>query len=267
MKPAFLIALLFAAATLQSCQKVIDVNLNDSDPRYVIEGNVDDGPGPYHIKVSRSVNFSTGNDFPAVSNALVTITDVTAALTDTLKEQAPGTYATRFLAGVPGHTYQLYLKAGDNVFTATSVMPQPVVIDSIYTEKSVFGGDDLFPVPVYRDPSTTRNQYRLTLAVNRLPVKGSDVRSDAVTNGQTAKFPIYYNTDEESGNPVIRPGDSVFVSLQSIDSAVYEFFRTLEDTRDQSAAALSNPVSNIKGGAMGYFNAAAVRSKSILVPE
>ncbi len=261
-----LLILPIAAFAFQSCQKVIDVNLNDSDPHYIVEANINDGPGPDTVKITRSVNFSNTNTFPAVSGAVVTIKDATAGMTDTLQELTPGNYTTHLLTGVPGHTYELYIIADNHVFTATSYMPQPVLLDTIEIQKAVFGGDDLYPVPIYTDPSTQGNRYHITASVNRVPIKDWVVRSDEVTNGQTSRFPFYYDAGDDSGNPKIKPGDSVFVNLQTIDSAVYEYYRTLDDTRQQSAAALSNPVSNIKGGALGYFNAGPIRTKGIKVP-
>lgn len=250
---------------LASCQKVIDVNLNDSDPQYVINGNVTDQPGPYTVRVSRSANFNNTNNFPAVTGVLVTITDVTAGVTDTLADNNDGYYKTKSLTGIPGHLYKLYIKADSREFTATSTMPMPVSLDSVYTEHSVFNGEDIFAVPVYTDPITQGNWYRVSQTVNHVPVKGGDVRDDEVTNGHTAKFPYYYDTDDASGNPKIHAGDSVFMTLQSIDHDVYEFYRTLQDTQDQNSSSLSNPLTNIKGGALGYFSAASQRTKGILV--
>jgi hypothetical protein len=39
---------------LVSCTKVINVNLNSAAPDIVIEGNVNDGPGPYQVKLSQN---------------------------------------------------------------------------------------------------------------------------------------------------------------------------------------------------------------------
>ena len=59
-----------------SCTKVINVNLNNANPNIVIEGNLNDGPGPYQVKLTQTVNFSDPNFFPPVTGAIVQITDV-----------------------------------------------------------------------------------------------------------------------------------------------------------------------------------------------
>ena len=259
--PSLILPIIFAT----SCQKVINVDLNSADPQYVIEANITDKAGPQTVHIARTANFSDKNSFPQVTGAFVTIKDVTSGAIDTLKEDSAGYYNTRHLAGISGHQYDLYIKTGDRVFTSSSTMPLPVDIDSIYTEKSVFGGNDLFPVPVYTDPIMQGNRYLMTVSVNHIPIRSSDVRGDQVTNGQVSKFPFYYDTDDDSGNPKIEIGDSVFVTLRTIDNNVYEFYRTLEDTKDQNSASLSNPLTNIIGGALGYFNAGPSRTKGMLV--
>ncbi|MEJ0102288.1 MAG: hypothetical protein WDO19_06950 [Bacteroidota bacterium] len=41
---------LIAGFVLYSCTKVVDINLNDSSPQVVIEGNVTNAPGPYYVR-------------------------------------------------------------------------------------------------------------------------------------------------------------------------------------------------------------------------
>src|ERR1700741_647325 len=96
---------------MYSCTKVIQVNLNDAAPQTVIEGNITDSAGPYTVQITRTVNFSDANVFPAVSGALVSITDTNTSVVDTLTETSPGIYTTHVLQGVPGHTYDLYVAA------------------------------------------------------------------------------------------------------------------------------------------------------------
>ena len=65
-----LILLLF----FSSCEKVIDVKINDADKKYVIEGNVFNIPSqPQEVKISQTKNFSDENNFMGISGALVSI--------------------------------------------------------------------------------------------------------------------------------------------------------------------------------------------------
>ena len=246
-----------------SCQKVINVKLNSADQKYVIEGEVNDGPGPYSVVVSRTKAFTENNSFDQVGGAEVIITDKTAGISDTLDETAPGLYQTSILAGVPGHTYVLSVRSGGQTFTATSAMPAQVVsIDTLYTRPSDFGGDNIFMIAQYRDPVGAGNYYRARQWVNDSLVKGSRVRSDYATDGQTYKSQLSYEADEESGNPKIDIGDRISAELQCVNKDVYDYYRTLRDVTGENSATPANPLSNVTGGALGIFNTCTSRKKS-----
>ena len=130
-----------------SCQKVIDVDLNNSESRYIVSGEITNVPGPYYVTISKSKNFDENNDFPAVSGAVTIIKDITAGVTDTLTEESAGRYRTNSINGVAGHTYELSIYVDGQSFTASSTMPlHTVTVDSLYAKRSDFGNDDYYMV-------------------------------------------------------------------------------------------------------------------------
>lgn len=252
----------FAFLTITSCQKVVDVKLNSSAQQYVIEGEITDAAGPYTVTISRTRDFTENNNFEKISGASVIIKDVTANTTDTLRETTAGTYRTVITNGVPGHTYQLSVVVNGKTFTASSVMPmQAVSIDTLYAERSSFGSDDIFMVPVYTDPVGFGNYYRVRQWINGVQVKGSRVRSDEATDGTTYRSQLFYDTDDEAGNPLIHLNDSIRAELQCINKGVYDYFRTLQDATGDNSATPANPLTNITGGALGVFNTCISRTK------
>ena len=58
-----------------SCKKIVTLKLNNVPAAIVIEGEVDDGPGPYVVTINQPVDFYASNNFPPVSGAVVTITN------------------------------------------------------------------------------------------------------------------------------------------------------------------------------------------------
>src|ERR1700743_1659850 len=98
---------LLASFAVLGCKKVIQVNLNNAAPQIVIQGDINNGPGPYQVLISRTVNFSAANIFPPVSGASVVITDSTSGQIELLQEADSGVYFTHSISGVPGHTYNL----------------------------------------------------------------------------------------------------------------------------------------------------------------
>ena len=250
-----LVAIAIVITGASSCQKVIDVKLNSADQRYVIDAEVNDGPGPYTVNISRTKSFAENNTFDRISGGQVIITDVTSNISDTLREASPGVYQTSLLAGVPGHSYRLSVSVGGQIFTANAAMPATAVaIDSLYVRPSAFGGDNIFMIAQYKDPIGIGNYYRARQWVNDTAVQGSRVRSDYATDGIVYRSQMIYETGEESGNPKIKIGDRIEAELQCVNKEVFDYYRTLLDVTGENSATPANPLSNITGGALGIFN-------------
>jgi len=241
-----------------SCQKVINLDLNSASPQIVIEGNVYDQPDPYTVKISQTVNFDESNVYPPVTGATVEISD-DAGNSEVLTESSSGTYITSALQGVSGRTYTLTVVSKGKTYIATSTMPNPVNIDSIYLEKSMFGNEKLVSVN-FNDPANINNYYRLIEFINNERQTGFNVTDDYLNQGKT----IGYSFMTAGNDSKLGTGDTVTVWLESIDKGVYEYFRTAGRDNGQSSSP-SNPTSNINNGALGYFNACSVRSKTIIV--
>jgi hypothetical protein len=256
-----LVAALFASTT--SCQKVINVSLNSAAQKYVIEGEINDGPGPYTISITRTRPFSEDNTFERISGAQVTIADLTAGTVDSLKSDGPGNYRTSMLTGVPGHAYKLSVMVSGQAYEALSTMPsQAVGIDTLYVKRSDFGGDSYFATPEFTDPVGKGNYYRLRQWVKDTLIDGSRLRSDDATDGQTYRSPLYYDNGKDSGNPKILNGDSIKVELQCLNRQVYDYYRTLRDVTGQNSATPANPLTNVTGGALGIFNTCTSRKRA-----
>ena len=119
-------------------------------------------------------------------------------------------------------------------------------------------GNGYDAVPVYTDPVALGDYYHFDMVRNDTLVSNVYVRSDALINGQVINQPL-------NGGDLIA-GDSVTLSLECIDSAMYQYYFTLEQTENQNSGTPSNPLSNITGGALGYFSAHTVSALSMVVP-
>jgi len=153
MKLLPLLPIVLLLLTTASCTKVIDIDVKESDTRYVIEGVLTEEAGSCRVTVSRTRAFNEPNDFPPVTGATVTITN-NGQLT-TLAETAPGVYRSS-LKGVPGHTYNLSVRVGSDVFTAMGTMPAPVLLDTLRPLRAV-------PLCYYSLPRPCRRAQLLPL--------------------------------------------------------------------------------------------------------
>lgn len=242
---------------LVSCEKIITVDLNESDSRYVIEGCINNHPGPYQVYISATR--PSDSDQPVlIPGAMVIISDDYGQC-DTLTDMGSGVYQTGTLQGIVGHRYRLEVFLDGMVFTSESVMGNVVPIDTI-TTATISGIQQQLLVPVvsFSDPAGQINYYRYVLYVN-------GIRSAELFLGKDE------HSDGLSVNKMLRQGvssgDSLEVELQNIDEAVFEYFNDLAGLQGQVLAGLtpSNPVSNISGGALGYFSAYAYSRKAVKV--
>lgn len=261
MKTIKYIAFFFAAVIISSCEKVIDVDLNDSEQQLVIEGIVQDDGQPARVMITRTLNFSEENNFPAVNDATVIISD-DAGNTDTLPLLSPGVYQSDSVSSVPGRMYYLIVQTGGKLYTAKSQMPYLVEFDSLGIDSLSFGGETNYSIiPYHFDPPVVKNYYRYKLYVNGEVDNSILVDNDDFTDGKNVSRPLF--TDME-----MEPGDNVTVEMYNIDAAVYLYYYSLSQSGagpDESATP-ANPVSNIEGGSLGYFSAQTRRVKSLIIP-
>jgi len=254
--------LIIVSVLFSSCQKVIHLDLSSSVPQLVIQGNVYDGAGPYAVTISKTVDFDTPNVYPAVTNATVTISD-NAGQSEVLSESTDGTYVTSNMQGVIGRTYTLTVLLDGKTYTASSTMPDPVNIDSIYFKKSLLGRGTLV-IDINNLPNKD-NYYRVIHFVNDLQATGFSVFSENTNDVEKISFSFLPTTDTTGTSTTQKQekGDVITVWLETIDKGVFQYFHSANSEGGQNASP-ANPVSNISNGALGYFSASSVR-KGIIV--
>ena len=124
----------------------------DNEVKVVIEANITDQPGPYSVKLSRSINLNEANIYPAIENGTVVITDNTG-IKDTLKYASGGIYKTKLIRGVYGRTYFLEVTVDGKKYTAQSTMPYKVNLDSLRINIFPINGKNQYSIiPGFTDP-------------------------------------------------------------------------------------------------------------------
>jgi hypothetical protein len=249
---------------LASCTKEIDMDLNDAMPQIVIEGNISDEPGPYTVKLSKTVNFSNPNTYPPVTGALVIISD-NSGVTDTLTETVPGMYQTHRITGTPGNAYILKVAAEGRQYGAVSTMPHKINLDSIQFDLFKDPGESgttYAIVPLFLDPAQFGNNYRFFFSANGVADKSYQVTNDNIGNGNINQQPFF------SDDLKFYEGDTVEVTMLCIDVNTYNYYYTLSQISESGpggGAAPSNPPNNITGNkALGVFSAYTIQTKTAI---
>ena len=248
-----------------SCTKVVNINLNSSAPRLIIEGSISDQPASCSVMLSKSINFDEPNTFPLVRGASVLVSDDIGNKV-TLFENNSGSYSAPAFKGVPGRTYTLTVGTEGKTYTAVSTMPDPVVIDTIMQDSFTMGfgrGTKVKFVRIqYDDPKGIENNYRFVEEINGKFSSIIYADNDILRDGNKVTQDIIHI------DPSLQTGDTVIIYLYTIDKPVFNYFEQLQQITQGyggQAASPANPVSNITNGALGYFSANAIRSKSIII--
>ena len=262
------ISLLMIVFLFSSCEKVIELDLNDAEKKYVIEANIADEPGTARVVLTQTKNFDEDNQFPGVSGATVRIREEgQPALTFT--ETSTGVYTHPTLAAVPGRTYELEVTLNGQTFEASCRTPQAVEMDTLFvTDELLFGESQKIANVRFRDPSGRGHNYRFIQFINDVKEKQILVINDDYIDGREITSKLFYFADEDEGGIKIKSGDNLKVEFQMIDQPLYLYWFSLlrSATGGSQQATPANPVSNIRGGALGYFSAHVSRSRTITVP-
>lgn len=254
----------FLLLAVTGCQKVIQVDINNVNKKYVIEGTLTDQNDSYSVIVSKTLNISDPNLFEGVDNAIVTIAE-TGKTPVMLQHKGNGLYRAN-ASGKPGATYQLSVKVGSEVFTARSTMPQKVKLDSLYTTSRVFVGRERMIATVeFKDPPGEGNAYRFTQLVDGRKENTIFVTNDKLIDGRNVVYELLIFAGDEASD--LKKGDNLSVEMRCINKDNYDFWYSLTQSglgQSQSASP-GNPASNIRGGALGYFSANTFDKKDFFI--
>ncbi len=138
-----LVLLLFIIALFSSCIEKFTPSLNKSDAQnlLVVEGQITDEPGPFKVRLTRSVPVYTFER----TNIIVPVTDADVHIFDDrgnayrLNPGNNGWYETgnKNLKGVPGNNYTLQITDYDGTIyeSTTELMPEVPPVDSVFFEE------------------------------------------------------------------------------------------------------------------------------------
>ena len=255
---------------LTSCEEVIDYDLRTEDAKLVIEGLVTDQPAPYTVKLSMTKGYLDQGAVPMVDADLVTITDETAGVTDTLRRTAQGIYQTtaRLGTGQAGHRYRLRVRREGKEYGAVSELRPCSNLDSITfrykTPRTDVVADSGYYATIYfQEPAGRGDHYRFLIYQNRQWRNRDEivVFDDEFYDGSYGDPEIGYD---------FQPQDTITVEMRSLDKAAYDFFMGLSAAQFNQGTPFDSPPANaptnISGGAIGFFGASSVKRVTGIAP-
>ncbi|MFN9493419.1 MAG: DUF4249 domain-containing protein [Sphingobacteriales bacterium] len=279
MKLVNTIWLLVTASTVfTSCEKEINLDLKNTSPKLVVEGNVllgiDSVINLQEVKLSLSANY-TGNTSPMpVTNAVVVVNDGTNAYI--YNHVGNGVYRSSFIAAI-NKTYKLIINYdGDEYNAYETLKAAGAGIDSLkvkYFPSALGSPHGNFITVNTTDPLNERNFYLWQLFINdQLMINPSPgniyraIQKDDFFNGQPL---INYLPFDNF--PVVT-GDVARLHQLNISEQMYNYYYSIFNLTASSPVSGDVPPGNIKGNivnlnkpdknALGYFGACSISIKT-----
>lgn len=263
---------LFALA-LFSCEKTVELDLEQTQPATIIEGLVSDQPGRQYIRISRSAGFYDNGQNPPVSGAIVTVED-NEGNTYSYIEQEPGYYVPKTpFTGKVGSIYTLTAKVGESLYTASEPMNYVPPFDSLTIrvdpEEQADPEDEgrFYEVLVYiKEPQATVDYYLAKFYRNDTILNWDGTWAfaydDLLLSEDISNLPIpFYYAKDDVGR----------VEMYAITREAYKYYLDLTSNVNNDGGMFSgqpaNLRTNIEGGAIGYFQVSGLATTQILVAD
>ena len=256
-----------AAFLMFSCEKVIDVPLNEADQKVVVEAQLYDIQYESFVKLSKTGSVYATNSFEKISGATVTVSDDQGNIYSFVEQVGePGLYLDTTFVVLPNRVYSLSVVENGNLYTSSAIAKSEVTLDSLdyFMQVGGFGQEpddtSFFTFYNFTDNGSEANYYRALTVVNG-EAQTYYLNDDKLFNGNTFRQPFF--------GDLFEPGDTLTAFLATMDKAVYTYFVTLESNQDGGpfSATPANPVTNIEGGAIGFFGVYLTDNLTIIFPQ
>jgi len=249
-----------------SCTEKIDIELDESSVRLVVEGSVSTDTMAHKIILTKTTSYYYDQESPSVTGASVSITADERNIQ--LIEKEPGVYYTdSTFYGLEGLTYTLNINLASPVgghieYSASSYMKNTVRLDSadiiFHPEWSDSG---YYEVQCYFKDPPAADYYRFMVYRNGKILSDTldkwFVTDDRFFNGSYISGSAVAFLDQGSENEKLSAGDVVTLELNSLGQDYAGFLWDAQSELRGSNPLFSGPPANVKGnisnGAIGFF--------------
>jgi len=265
------------------CTEKVDVKLDDTYTRLVVDGNIETDTGAYSVTLTRSANYFYNEPAQKVVNAILELTngDTTFILHET-EEGKSGVYNTdSTFSGTIGKTYTLTISlpeviGGTDTYTSSCALRQVAHLDSI---KAIFhpdwGKEGFWTVKLWaQEPGDETNYYLfnlyrngklLTDTINKKVISDDAFYNGSYMNGVDA---VYLNHAHKW--ETIFPGDTITLQMSGITKEYHGFIAQVQQA-GFTIPFFSGPPANVQGnisdGGIGFFAAFSNSYASTIVPN
>ncbi len=256
--------LMVTLLALTACEQKVDIALDESASRVVIEGWVTDVAGPYDFKVTKTGAYLGDRTEILVPGAFMVLKD-DMGNADTLIERRPGWYQATHMRGQVEHNYFLEATVEGKLYKASNYMPRinDILASGYEYNDSLIFGAGYYVGMLAQEPAGIGDYYQFRFWRNDTAfdaVSNILVTDDRLVDGQLSPFLFPYPC---------RLGDTVVIEVRSLSLSSYDFFVTLvqqgSGTGGPFASVPDNLATNFDNNALGWFGAAAPRRDTLVI--
>ena len=259
-----------------SCEKEIDIELKNTTPKLIVEGNILLGLDTLirwqEIKLTRSANYVGASTPEPIGNATVSVFD--GQNTFAFNYTGNGIYKSNFIAGA-AKNYKLVIIYDGDIYEASETIKTGPVIEGLsvnYFPSALGSPEGNFITINTIDPANERNFYLWRLFINgQLMINPSPgniyraIQKDEFFNGQPLLNYLPFDNF-----PVVS-GNTTRMEQLNISEQMYNYYYSIFNLTASSPVSGDVPSGKILGNivnksnpnknALGYFGACSVSIK------
>jgi len=256
-----------------SCTTEIELDFPEPDDKIVIDGWIEQNKRATVFLTSNSPYFTSVDSSSlrdlVLTRAKVTIDDGENSEILILRKNEiyfpPYFYQSNQISGEIGKTYTITAEYGGKTAWASTVITDPVDIDTVYFELAE-GEDSLGVIRInFTDPAEIKNYYRIF--TKRIGIDDKFITTfamgydDKYFEGREAEFTLFrapssFITEDDDDN-YYKLGQTVVIRLCTISKDHFEFWNTYQDeilnVANPFAASLTEVSSNVEGDGLGVW--------------
>lgn len=233
-----------------SCEDVVNVDLNNSEPKLVIDASIKwekGSTGNEQIIRLTTTGDYFNNTVPAANGAIVTITDSNAVVYNFIEDGTTGIYKCTNFNPVLNGIYTLSVSYLGQIYTATDQLYPVPTITTIEQDLNGITGNEIELKFNFQDNGTQENFYLEEYKVPFRPFPLLGVFNDEFTNGNQM-FSLIIDEDIEAGQ-------NINFTLHGISERYHNYMNILIGiSGGLSNGPFSTPPATVKGNIINQTN-------------
>lgn len=259
-------------AVFSACEEEFDVDLDGVEAQLVVEAEIVENDYAL-VKLSKTTDYFSQEAIPAVTDAVVSLENLSDGSREVLQHQGAGVYQGSSIMGETNANYQLSIDYAGEIYTATSTLYPAVEISEIsfnaFTGGNPFGGEgptEGFIILSSFESVGEEVYYQVEYDLEDSTAADGYYLVDAGPLGQVLRF----------GTPqvIVEKSDSLSVRIRSLDRGAYSYMSGLAELSGGGfgggpggSATPYNPISNFEPSILGYFAASSFTQLDTIAPN